>query len=394
MARELSAGIAVAGVLLIGCARGVERSDWGGEIDTLPGGTVLVRNPATGAWRGGAGWVVVEELRIGADDGEGPEVLGDLALLVEDAAGRVWALERRDQQFKVFDREGRFVRAVGRAGGGPGELRQAIGAALSPTGEIVVVDPQARRVSWFDSAGTFLRSHAAGGGFVIMPWPGGLGRDGALYDVVARQEDGRFGFGLVRYDTAMTAGDTLRPPRWDGQAYFEHQTGGGSLRATVPYTSSLQWLLTPDGDFWALRTGSYELFRLSARGDTLRKVTRGFDPLPVSAEEKDAAVAGLSWFTNQGGTIDRSRIPDRKPAARGFFLAADGYLWVTPTVADSAAQARTFDVFDPEGRFLGPVVLPFPLAEYPRPLFQGDRIIGVTHDATGVPYLVRARVVR
>ena len=86
--------------------------------------------------------------------------------------------------------------------------------------------------------------------------------------------------------------------------------------------------------------------------------------------------------------------PDVRPAVRGFQVADDGYLWMNPVQADTAIQWRVIEIFDPEGRFLGEVRLPFALMPYPAPVLRRDRIIGVTQDEGGVPYIVRARIER
>ena len=158
-------------------------------------------NPAHGVWDAATGWRVVEELRIGAKDGTGPEVLGQISALAEDVGGRIWALEAKEQAFKIFDREGRFIRTVGRQGGGPGEFRQVAGVAQTRDRHLLVVDFMGGRISLFDTAGVFLRGFPMSAGFAIIPWPGRIDTAGYLYSVVARPTAGAFGFALVRYDT-------------------------------------------------------------------------------------------------------------------------------------------------------------------------------------------------
>jgi hypothetical protein len=384
-----TAGLAVA----TACGGADGSTAWAGSMDTMPDGRVVVTNPAEGMWPAGQGWRVVEEIRIGAEDGTGPEVLGRISALVEDAGARIWALESEDQQFKVFGADGQFIRIVGRKGGGPGEMRQVAGVAKTPDGRLMVVDPQGARVSVFDTAGTFLRGIPISGGFVIIPWPGGIDSSGYFYNVVPQPTAGAFELALVKYDSAMTPLDTLVPPRWTRPDLFERR-GGGLLRASVPFAPGLRWQLTRQGDFWFVHTGSYELFRQSAKGDTIRSVSKPFQSVSVTGAEKDTAVARLKWFTDQGGKVDRGRIPDVKPAVQGFQVAEDGHLWVNAVQPDTGAQRRVFEIFDPEGRFLGEVRLPFPLMPYPVPILRGDRLIGVTQDDAGVPYIVRARIER
>ena len=105
-------------------------------------------------------------------------------------------------------------------------------------------------------------------------------------------------------------------------------------------------------------------------------------------------MARLKWFTDQGGKVDRGRIPDAKPAVQGFFVTDDGYLWVSATRADTSETNRVFEIFDPEGRYLGELRLPFAMLSNPAPLLGRDRIVAVTQDEFGVPYIVRARIVR
>lgn len=388
----MSGGTAMA--LLLAACGGETGPEWAGTIDTLPGGVVLVTNPATGAWGNATPWQVVEELRIGAEDGEGPEVFGRIGMLAEDAGGRIWAFESTEQQFKVFDASGRFIRTVGRRGGGPGEMQQAGGVAVRPDGNVLVVDMQGGRISLFDTTGVYLSGFPLSGGFSIMPWPGRVDRNGTLYNPVPIATDGDFRFGLVRHDSAMTPLDTLVPPRWEAENFFEHRSDGGFMRASVPYAPGFSWRLTPEGDFWGLLTGDYRLLRITGTGDTLRVVTKPHVSIAVSGEEKDTAVARLKWFTDQGGKVDRGRIPDTKPAAQGFQVADDGFLWVNAIRADTSETNRVFEVFDPEGRYQGEVRLPFAMLSSPVPLLRGDRIIAMTQDELGVPYLVRARIVR
>ena len=49
---------------------------------------------------------------------------------------------------------------------------------------------------------------------------------------------------------------------------------------------------------------------------------------------------------------------------------------------------------DPEGRYLGEVRAPFPIAFFPPPIIRGDFMYAVTEDDLEVPFVVRARIER
>jgi sugar lactone lactonase YvrE len=113
----------------------------------------------------------------------------------------------------------------------------------------------------------------------------------------------------------------------------------------------------------------------------------------VAGAEKDSAIARAKWFTDQGGKVDRSRIPDVMPAFRSFEVDDEGNLWVEPYVA-RGDTARRYDVFDPSGRYLGQARSDVGIAGSPRPLFRRGAVYAVVTDEVGIPYVVRARIVR
>ena len=55
-------------------------------------------------------------------------------------------------------------------------------------------------------------------------------------------------------------------------------------------------------------------------------------------------------------------------------------------------EGRLFDLFDPEGRYLGEIRLPFSLQSDPEPIVQNGILYGITTDELGAPNVVRARI--
>jgi hypothetical protein len=385
--------IAICLLSLAACDAGAgDAARWAGTIDTLPSGQVVVQNPATPIWRAGEEWGVVEELRIGGVGGTGPEVFGSVSSITVDPAGRIWVLDGQAQEVRVFDADGQHVRTVGRRGGGPGEFQQAVHIALAPDGNVWVMDPSNARLSVFDTAGAYVEGKAALGGFVMMPWPGRFDEGGRYYSALLREGRWR----LVRHDASFLPLDTVEVPRDPvSREWFEIRDSEGRprLRAAVPYQGFLDWQVSPAGTMWALIADQYRLFELDSSGDTVRSITRSFAPLSVTAIDRERAREDMKWFTEQGGRFDPSRLPAHKPPVRGFFFDDKRHVWVERTVDEDEELRRVFDVFDPDGRFLGTVHLPFPLW-MSAPVVRDGRMFAVTRDELDVPYVVRARIVR
>jgi len=396
--RLLLAAWAVVAVVLLalgaaGCVDDAPASGWGGTVDTLSSGQISVYNPAGSLWSAGDAWKVETELRIGTLDGTGPDMFGSISDFEVDRYGRIWLFEAQAQELRVFDGSGRFVRSVGRQGEGPGEFNRVIGMDWGPDGNLWIADPSNNRLSVVDTTGSFVASHPTIGGVVMQPWPGGFDDAGHFYTYgidTAVEDD--FALVMVRYGPDLQAIDSVAPPEYPGEReYFEIRNDENWMMTGVPFTPSLEWRLARDGTYWAGLTGEYRLFQLSWSGDTLRSIRREYEPLPVTAADLDEAREGLKWFTEAGGKADWSRIPASKPAFEEFVIDDDGFLWVQ-VVAPPDLEGRLFDVFDPQGRYLGEVATPFPVEFYPAPIIREGFLYAVTEDELEVPFLIRARI--
>lgn len=372
---------------------------WAGTVDTLPDGRLLVRSEAP-VWTDATRPVFAEERRIGSMMGEGPEAFGEVRDLLIDEEGRIYVLESQAQEIRVFGPDGAWERTIGRAGEGPGELKNAAAMGWGPDGVLRVVDYGNGRLSEFRRDGSLLAGHRQAGGFVIYPWPGVFETDGGLVNVTPTMRDGEFQAVLVRHSPALEPTDSLAIPRYEGDSeHFELASeGGGGIRASIPFGAGLSWDLDPRGYFWvAPNTAEYEVSQVSFAGDTLLTIRRPSEPHPVTAAEVDSAVATMKWFTDQGGRIDRSRFPSDKPAITQVFAPGDGRVYVVPVTDEFGSGYLTtsgvLDVFDASGRYLGRLELPEGMrTSNPEPLFSGDQVVAVVRDELDVPYVVRYRL--
>ncbi len=77
-------------------------------------------------------------LRIGTATGERSEVIGKVQDIVGGTDGYIYVLDSRYNEIKVYDPNGRFVRAVGKPGRGPSEFMYPKKMTQTGTGALVV----------------------------------------------------------------------------------------------------------------------------------------------------------------------------------------------------------------------------------------------------------------
>ncbi len=92
----------------------------------------------------------------------------------EDARGRVWVIESETGRIRLFDRDGRYMRSVGREGAGPGEFRSPSEVLSIPGDSVVILDAVSARATVLTPDLRYARSmlYPLQLGFAsIMRWP-------------------------------------------------------------------------------------------------------------------------------------------------------------------------------------------------------------------------------
>ncbi|HEX7238781.1 MAG TPA: 6-bladed beta-propeller, partial [Longimicrobiaceae bacterium] len=110
---------------------------------------------------------------VGVEDGRESEMFSNVDQVAFDAQDNLYVLDRGNNRVQVFDRTGRFVRQVGKKGGGPGEFQAPLGLAVTTDGTLVVADLGHRSYSLFGRDGRYQRSVPFGDEW--MPMLGGVG---------------------------------------------------------------------------------------------------------------------------------------------------------------------------------------------------------------------------
>ena len=357
---------------------------------------------------------LTNELRI-APSVDDTSLFGDVSEFVVDRADRLWVFDEPSSSIFLFAPDGTLIRRVGRRGAGPGEFFNNGGMTALPDTGIAQWDARNARVSFFSSAGDFRTSWRTPVGFSTTH---GLlsDRDGTLRlrRPIAKASASAVigGMGLASPLADGTLADSIAPPHLDVAAVqFTATYPGGAGRASynAPYTPEFLWAWHPDGWFVVANSGSGEIILARTSGKPI-VIRRHFPPVPVPDAERTALAASLTKTLRevQPDWSLPQPIPYTKPPTGSFVVTRDGHLWVlvaTPSerVPDSELppsrdttpptphfrSALVYEVYAPDGRFLGRVAFPRNAT-----LMQadGDTVWLIERDADDLPAVVRARI--
>ena len=232
--------------------------------DTLSDGSILVINSSSGAWSPDAGsrWKVVESVRIGMVEGDGPQQFGDVRSVVVDDLNRMWVVDALASELRVFEGDGTFVRAIGRRGEGPSEFRRIGDAFRGPGGQIWVEDLALRRWEVFDTAGTRIEGHA------VVSTVGNSPRAWTRQGLLAVLDEDVIKF-YERIDGRLRAKDRSFPlpqPRMPQMVSIESGEGSGTMQVPPPFVALPWMVLGSDLDLWlgdsSGEDGHYDIRRI------------------------------------------------------------------------------------------------------------------------------------
>jgi hypothetical protein len=370
-------------------------------------GIAIVENPAIP-------WVddapeVHEVLRIGSTEGDPATEFGLIASIAVSENGTIYVLDQQVRSVRVFDAAGAFVREMGGAGAGPGELSNfAVAVLLARADTVVVADPGNRRFTMFapggEPAGDFPMPFPAGTlpqRFAMLPDEHILemARTESTPDRPELRDDV-----FVRVARNGAIVDTIHRMPTSRTVRFE-----GAVMRFSAYDPEPHWALDRQGYLYTAMTGEYRIEIRSSDGTLRSVVMREHDEQPITEADQRAFLQMLRrTLTDQHvdpvlieQMVSRMNFAASYPAFSLFQPGPRNTLWVQRirTASDAEREGASFeasnlgdtafDVFDAQGRFLSVVQLPerfVPLT------YLGDRFYGMWRDELDIQYVMVVEV--
>jgi len=328
------------------------------------------------------GWELVPELTIGGAE-EGPASFSEIRMLAVDGAGRIYVLEPKDHEARLFGPDGSFIRRFGGWGEGPAEFQNPNGIVVDHQDRAWVYVPRLQRLALFDSAGTFLRTRPHQYGSVGPRLIGDIDSTGRFLVSELVRRDTTFRTKLLRVDWASGVTDTLDWPDC-GVPYAKGFTFPRGWMP-LPFAAGRFERLDGRGFTWCADAAELRIHQYRV-GDSipLRTLLEVATPVPVAESERDSAIAQAEAFKKLAGpaSLDYSMIPTTKPVLQDLAMDEMGRVWV---VAETVAGLRLHG-FQADGTPLGSAPLTVAVATRGPPMVvRNGRVHLVTLDQDEVP---------
>lgn len=400
--------IGCAALATVGCKPSADAGQWAGSVIDSAGVSIVI-NPTDGLWSDHEVWRVEEDLRIGQFGGDPDYEFAQVGSIALGSTGEIIVMDRQARELRVFGPAGEFLRSFGSPGSGPGQFGLGATDVFVAVGDTLLVpDVRNRRVHRFTMNGDLVDA---------APLDGSRYRPlRFLWNANSRRAVAQLRPTGVLLDSATGAVDELRLMGSDGmmgERLLSFPSGGLLGPNIVRYfTPEPMWAVTDSlsvfhGVNSDYRVGSY------ARDGTLRRlITRPHERRPITDRDIHAFFAYLdrAWLS-AGVPPARLEANHRRvsfaeyfPAFSTFHIGYLGSLWVQPVQAPgdlTDEEIERYNFIEDFGASEWDVFdregrflgqVVMPSRFQPR-LFVDDLIYGVARDDFDVQYVVRMRVV-
>lgn len=274
---------------------------------------------------------------------------------------RILVLDSDAWQILVFDSSGRMLSRIGREGSGPGEIRVAKDLEVGMNGTMAVADVGNARIGFWSPDGRWLGQSTLRRWVHDLAWiPAGL---------FAKQES--------------AGGLQLRRVVWDDSGGSE--VAGALLPRALMDSTGMNWefgpvdVLSPGRGLFAYPDSVYVVMETDSIGQVVTTFQRhDVERVPLSSAEREVIAARFRQAAAQRPGLPMAEPPEFKRLIMDIAADDRGRLWILRSTLDGVDAE--FDVFGPDGSYLGIVRVPSPVRRFE---LQGEYLIAYGESDVG-----------
>ena len=360
-------------ILMFVVSCGQKGTKWHGTIEEENGITV-VKNPKEPIYE-------EDVLQLGEDlvitSPEDEELMfQSLTFLFVDDAENIYVSDSKAGHILVFDKNGEFLRKIGRRGQGPGEMMYPFEIQILGEKELFVNDTGQAKAHYFTLEGEFLRQVTTS----QMPMFRRPKADSTGNIVVGHVIAGeQVNTVLKKFDKELnpicelTSNVTIsQPPVFD---YFE-------LRRSTNYVWNV---LSTDEIIWG-NMKKYEIHVCNSEGKCEKKIIKDHDTVAITGSEKKKLIKNM-FGDNPVPSSMTLKFPDSYPPFIRFTCDEEGRIFVQRYDNSLDKDRINYDIFDAEGKYIAKTTL-----NYRPQIWKNNMMYCVEEDEEGFQIIKRYRV--
>ena len=337
---------------------------------------------------------LTQVLRVGDEARGDTVVFGHILHAEANSKGQILVAEVTPPAVTLLSSEGVPLQQVGREGAGPGEYQEAPGFVIGQGDSVAVMARRRRRVAVFEPNSLELSYEVAppddgnhyavrligatDAGFIVQyshPW---IGQGSNAENPVTK-------INLISRRGAKVRTVLELPTESYATVVFQ----GMQMARVLPYTRRAHAAIGPDARLYGGWNDAIDIQVMNLDGSLHRSIAASHDPVPVTRDDIDAAVAGISVAEVKQALL-KADIPKTKAAYVGLIVSDTGRLWIRHS-ANTGAEHVEWTLLNADGSAYGTVMLPSELRLFS---IRSGLAYGRVQDASGAQILVVYRIDR
>jgi hypothetical protein len=322
---------------------------WKGKIETI-GGVKVIKNPAEPLY-GEFIPQLEEDLSIGDEKDETYYFPKGAALSVDDE-DNLYVSDFGNRRVQKYDKNGKYIRTIGRQGQGPGEYMFPVQVFFDAEGDPCVRG--ARDLNFFTKDGAFKKKVVIKAPLTwVMLGPGNTifgttqpspRPEGGKYEIQRLDSEGDFDRSIAEFLADSVINKNVYIVNW--------------------YSPGIRLISLTSETFAYGYSDEYKIYLADGEGRPVLVMTKEEKPQSISGREKEETrKGGLSaWAGNIGDSKpeDLIKFPDHRPYFSNFMADEEGRLYVMSgkSILDKS-PTNWFDVFSKSGLYLYRMKLDF-----------------------------------
>ena len=315
-------------IVMISCSE--KKLEYPVVIETIDGVKVLTNPdfPRDGVFT----YELEEELSIGGDVDDEDYIFHRPQDMRVGKDGTIYVMDWGDCTFKIYDKEGKYIRTIGGKGQGPGEFEMLIYFSVGLDGNIYVSDSVNRRIVILNEKGEYITSFRIEEGFLNEI---ATDQNSFIYFGVQFREDEIRRLAIYRYNSA---GEKLIDYGLFEmvQSIITRRTKGSVSSSTSRHAATTVWIVDKEGRLYAGYGDKYQISVYDPDGNLSFKFGREYTPV----QNKYSGSPGQPKYVGVFNIITRR-----------WLLDESGNIWIDFFTKDDPEEI-VYDIFSPEGIYL------------------------------------------
>ena len=388
-AKVLSVALFLAALIMLALFGGQE-AEWKGKID-IENGIKVIKNPGEPLY-GEMEFELEEDLSIGNEDDKNYIFyrLRDIQVATD---GNIYVLDSGNQRLQVFDKDGKYLRTIGKRGQGPGEFNTPTQLQLDDeTGNIFVKDSMLRKIIIFEKEGKYIDKDIH---LVELLRDFYLDSDRCIWGIFSLPGIDSRSIKKVTLTGKVEKTFTEIPyhiQRIVISLTKEGNPGMGAYFVNTGYEDDLFISKVDNHTFVYGHSKKYELVAVDKSGKTLFIIRKDESPIKITKTDRGRIEDRIKWDIKKDGHLVPEislEFPDYKPYFYSIITDDISRIYVRNNPASRESNTNhEYDVFNKEGLYLYKIHLNY----YPDVIKNGYIYTIAVNEETGLEQIKRYRI--